>query len=276
MPPAYTSQQKAAIAQFMNFTSVDRTAAARVLKNHNWDAQAAVNTYFSGGGGSAGSPAIKTILTKVFDHYRENPSAEPDMVGAEGTMQYCSDTKVDLEGLDSLVVHEIVQAPAMAEMRREGFVSGWQERNCETVEKQKAYIKNIKAELPGNRELFERIYKYAFTIAKTANSRQAALEQAIEFWKLLFGSPLSPIKWKSANTPWLDWWEEFLTTSFKKSINKDMWNETLKFAKLTLADDAMTFWTEESSWPSVIDDFVEWVKTEKRGGGKTVAMDEDY
>jgi hypothetical protein len=98
----------------------------------------------------------------------------------------------------------------------------------------------MKAELPGNRELFERIYKYAFTIAKTANSRQAALEQAIEFWKLLFGSPLSPIKWNSANTPWLDWWEEFLTTSFKKSINKDMWNETLKFAKLTLTDDAMT------------------------------------
>jgi hypothetical protein len=50
------------------------------------------------------------------------------MVGAEGTMQYCSDTKVDLEGLDSLVVHEIVQAPAMAEMTREGFVSGWQDR----------------------------------------------------------------------------------------------------------------------------------------------------
>jgi DCN1-like protein 1/2 len=134
----------------------------------------------------------------------------------------------------------------------------------------------MKAELPGNRELFERIYKYAFTIAKTANSRQAALEQAIEFWKLLFGSPLSPIKWNSANTPWLDWWEEFLTTSFKKSINKDMWNETLKFAKLTLTDDAMTFWTEDSSWPSVIDDFVDWVKTEKRGGGKTEAMDEEY
>jgi hypothetical protein len=50
------------------------------------------------------------------------------MVGAEGTMQYCSDTKVDLEGLDSLAVHEIVQAPAMAEMSREGFVGGWQER----------------------------------------------------------------------------------------------------------------------------------------------------
>jgi hypothetical protein len=43
MPPAYTAQQKAAIAQFMTFASVDRTAAARVLKSHNWDAQTAIN-----------------------------------------------------------------------------------------------------------------------------------------------------------------------------------------------------------------------------------------
>lgn len=43
-----------------------------------------------------------------------------------------------------------------------------------------------------------------------------------------------------------------------------MWNETLKFAKLTLEDEAMSFWDESSSWPSVIDDFVEWVKKEKR------------
>jgi DCN1-like protein 1/2 len=43
-----------------------------------------------------------------------------------------------------------------------------------------------------------------------------------------------------------------------------MWNETLKFAKLTLEDEAMGFWDESSSWPSVIDDFVEWVKKEKR------------
>ena len=52
--------------------------------------------------------------------------------------------------------------------------------------------------------------------------------------------------------------------------------ETLKFAKLTLSDEAMGFWTEESSWPSVIDDFVEWVKNEKRGGSKNDAMEEDY
>ena len=148
--------------------------------------------------------------------------------------------------------------------------------SCETIDKQKTYIKNLKREMSGNRELFERIYRYSFNVAKATNSKQALLEQAIAVWDLLFGSPLSAIQWKSASTPWLDWWKEFLETSFKKSVNKDMWNETLKFAKLTLEDENMTFWTEESSWPSVIDEFVDWVKNEKRGGTQEEAMDEEY
>jgi DCN1-like protein 1/2 len=64
----------------------------------------------------------------VFDQYREDAKGEPDSVGIEGTMKYFMDTDVDLEGLESFAAHEIVQAPAMGEMSREGFVNGWQER----------------------------------------------------------------------------------------------------------------------------------------------------
>lgn len=101
------------------------------------------------------------------------------------------------------------------------------------------------------------------------------LDNAITYWSLLFSSPLSAVKWTSEGTPWLAWWTEFLTDRWKKSVNRDMWNETLKFAQLTLEDEALSFWSEESSWPSVIDDFVEYVKKEKRGEGETVdAMEE--
>ncbi|KAH8725882.1 Cullin binding-domain-containing protein [Phaeosphaeriaceae sp. PMI808] len=276
MPTVYTAQQKAAISQFVSFTNIDRNAAVRVLKSHNWDAQTAVNSYYSGAGAPTGSSVGKAALSKLFDKYRDDVAGEPDAVGIGGTMNYFKDIDVDLEGLEAFAAHEIVQAPAMGEMSREGFVNGWSERQCDTIEKQKSYIKTIKRDLPANRELFERVYKYSFTIAKTANSKQVALDQALAFWDLLFSSPMSPIRWTSAGSPWLDWWKEFLTTSFKKSINKDMWNETLKFAKLTLSDEAMTFWTEDSSWPSVIDDFVEWIKTEKRPIAKAEVMEEDY
>jgi DCN1-like protein 1/2 len=64
----------------------------------------------------------------VFDQYREDPKGEPDAIGTEGTMKYFEDINVDLEDLDSFAAHEIVQASAMGELTREGFVNGWQER----------------------------------------------------------------------------------------------------------------------------------------------------
>jgi DCN1-like protein 1/2 len=107
------------------------------------------------------------------------------------------------------------------------------------------------------------------------DQRAVPLEMATVYWELLFSSPLSAVKWSSSNTPWLSWWIEFLNSSWKKSVNKDMWNETLKFAQLSLEDESMSFWNEESSWPSVIDEFVEFVKKDKRGGTDDQPMDED-
>jgi len=40
-------------------------------------------------------------------------------------MTYLEHIGVDTEGMDCLVVFEILQAPAMGEMSREGFVDGW-------------------------------------------------------------------------------------------------------------------------------------------------------
>ncbi|XPS69892.1 Scaffold-type E3 ligase [Ascochyta lentis] len=277
MPPAYTAQQKAAISQFMSFTQMDRTAAVRVLKSHGWDAQNAVNGYYSGsGGGSNASAATKATLNKLFDKYREDPAGEPDAIGVEGTMSYLPQLEVDLEGMESLAALEIIQAPTMGEISREGFVNGWLERDCDTIDKQKAYIQNLKTQLPTDKAVFTRVYKYTFFLAKTGQQKAVALDSAILYWDLLFASPLSAVKWSTPSTPWLDWWKEFLNATWKKSVNKDMWNETLKFAQLTLQDEAISFWNEESSWPSVIDDFVEWVKNEKRGGNEQKTEEMEY
>lgn len=41
-------------------------------------------------------------------------------------MAYLTDLAVNLEDASSLVPLEIVQAPAIGEMTRDGFVKGWQ------------------------------------------------------------------------------------------------------------------------------------------------------
>lgn len=81
--------------------------------------------FYSSGGGTV--TINKAALTKLFDQYRE-ASADTDILGADDTMKYLQDIDVDLEGLESLAALEIVQAPTMGEIARDGFVNGWQER----------------------------------------------------------------------------------------------------------------------------------------------------
>ena len=140
--------------------------------------------------------------------------------------------------------------------------------SADTIEKQKTHIMALKKSLPSDKTKFTEIYKFAFQLGKTPQQKAIPLENAAGFWELLFSSPLSAVKWRTPNSPWIDWWGEFLVSKWKKSVNKDMWNETLKFAQMTLNDEQISFWNEESSWPSVIDDFVEFVRKEKRGGGE--------
>jgi len=270
MPPAYTTVQKNAITQFMSFTSSERNTAVKHLKLHDWNQEAAVNGYFSGGGASSlPSSSSKSGLNKVFDKYRDDKTT-PDTIGVTGMMGYLGDLKVELEDIGMLAVSEIIQCPTMGEITREGFTDGWSSLNCDTVDKQKAYMKNLLKSLPTSKDTFTRIYKYTYNIGRTGNQKSVMLDTAIEYWKVLFGSQFSPVRWNTANNPWLDWWVDFLTTKWKKSVNKDVWNETLKFAQQTLEDESLGFWTEESSWPSVVDEFVEWVKEKRQVVGGDV------
>lgn len=43
-----------------------------------------------------------------------------------------------------------------------------------------------------------------------------------------------------------------------------MWNMTFEFFLKTMQDESLSFWTENSSWPNAIDEFVVYAKT-KRG-----------
>ncbi|KAL5417650.1 hypothetical protein PMIN06_010386 [Paraphaeosphaeria minitans] len=269
MPPGYNTQQKAAISQFMSFASTDQKTAIKHLKNAGWDPSAAVNAYFSGGGGSGAASLSKSSLNKLFDSLRDDKNS-PDTVGPEGAMGYFEKLGVDLEGMDALAVMEVIQAPTMGELGREGFVEGWSSLNADTLDKQKAHLKSLKQRLPTDKAAFDKVYKYTFLLGRPAGAKAVPLDSALAFWELLFTSPLSAMRWSTPNSPWSEWWSEFLNSEWKKSVNKDMWNETLKFAKLTLEDEAMSFWDESSSWPSVIDDFVEWVKQEKRPSQNTV------
>lgn len=50
---------------------------------------------------------------------------EKDTTGVDSTMSYLADLGVNLENVEVLVPLEIVQAPVVGEMTKQGFVDGW-------------------------------------------------------------------------------------------------------------------------------------------------------
>lgn len=134
----------------------------------------------------------------------------------------------------------------------------------DTVPKQKAYIASQTKLLSSDIALFKRVYKHTFVCSKERSQKALPLENALVYWEMLFSRP--GMRWASETTDWLALWLEFLSAKWTKTVNKDMWNQTLEFFSKSREDETMSFWSEEGAWPSVIDDFVVWVR-EKRGGG---------
>jgi DCN1-like protein 1/2 len=145
----------------------------------------------------------------------------------------------------------------------------------DSIEKQKTYVASLLQGLPKNKDHFNRVYKFTFLFAKAADKKVIDLEVAIEFWRVLFGSDLSPTRWQTPESPFLDWWIEFLESKYKKAINKDTWEQTLKFADQCLKDESLKWWSEEAAWPGVVDEFVEYVMA-KRPKEETEEMEVEY
>jgi len=174
--------------------------------------------------------------------------------------------QIALDDVGALIFSEIVQSPSLGKITREGFVDGWTDVNVDSQPTMRTLVQQRRSALSTDPRLFKRVYEHTFQLALSPGAKTLPLELAVEFWKMLFTAPA--YEWRTARTPWLDWWLEFQTEKRTKAVNKDLWKQTLNFAKETVEDDGLGFWNEESSWPSVIDEFVEWVKTEKRPGGE--------
>lgn len=275
MPPASTTaSQKQQIAEFVQVTQADSRTATKLLKSANWNVSNAVNLFYSGGGGAAAPTGTQKSLNKIFDTYRTQPKESPDELDIEATSALCEDLQINLGDIGALVFFEVIQSPQIGVINRSDFVSALSDANCDSTTKICNHVLSLRSQLPSNPDLFKRVYNHSFQLLLEDRKKAIELEQAEEFWAVLF-SPAG-FDWNSvgrAGQPWKDWWVEFLKEKWGRAINKDLWRQTLTFARETQKDPSLGFWNEESSWPSVIDDFVEWAKKEKGAGGGGEAMD---
>ncbi len=185
-------------------------------------------------------------------------------------MRYLQDLGIAIDDIKVLIFSELLSSPSVGELTRQGFVSGWAAHSATTFTTQKALLNTLVSQLPQPESraaggLFRRVYKHTFKIAVPPGSKSLPLEQATEYWKLLFGK--SGAEWKGrGGRPWLQWWIGFSESNWKKAVNRDLWDQVLLFEEKTREDESLGWWSEESAWPGVIDEFVAFVKAEKGVG----------
>ncbi|KAL1875744.1 hypothetical protein VTK73DRAFT_9865 [Phialemonium thermophilum] len=269
MPP--TPTQRTMVSQFVALTGAQDKVAQRFLKNAGFKLEVAVDQYYNSGQAGQASSKVDTALDKMFDDIRDPSQDEKDVIGVDSMMAYLTSLGVNPESCEIFVVLEIVQAAGFGQITRKGYINGWKATNvAANPSAHKSYVRECIARLSSDPSYFKKVYRHTFIAGKEPDQKALSLENALVYWDLIFSPPGRP--WATSKKNWLADWKRFLEEKWKHSVNKDMWNQTLEFANKTMADESLSFWSEDAAWPSVIDQFVLWLREADKqpGGGGTV------
>lgn len=205
---------------------------------------------------SSDNSRVATI-EKVYDDLLTSARGDNrESLSTETTIEYLESLNVNLENAEMFVVMELLRAPAVGEITRQGFVDGWAATNLTSfsMTQQKKYVRSLVASLAADPAYFKKVYRHAFIAGKEAQQKALPVENAIIYWKLLFSPPGRP--WVSPKHDWAALWEQYIKTEWTRSVNKDMWNQIYEFATKTMVDEDLEFYSDQDAWPGVIDDFM--------------------
>lgn len=191
-------------------------------------------------------------------------------------MQYLQDLHVELDDVVVMAIFDLLDAPQMGELNKEGFVDGWQRVStpsnpCDSTDRQEQHVKVLRQKLQTDPAYFKQIYKSSFKYAKPEGQRAVPVDIAFSFWDMFFRGGQGTTEWNTSSTKWMDLWSEFYTTKNNRPVNKDLWNQVVELVAKTKepGGETLDWWSEDGAWPTAVDDFVAFVKEKRQAGMDT-------
>ncbi|KAJ7726823.1 defective in Cullin neddylation protein 1 [Mycena maculata] len=270
------------IAQFCGVTGASVKDAKKFLEKYK-RVDVAVDAYYGDPNALAAAPsrtpappaASTSKLNGLFDKYKDPDGAE---ISVDGTIALCADLGVNPEDVVLLAVAYELKSPRVGEWNRAGWLEGWKNIGCDSLPAMKSALVRLRTKLGQDAEYFQKVYNHTFEFARMEGQRSIGIDTATAFWGLLLphgmaGGALSHITPESdgmqvdsdSNGVWseqhVQWWFEFLAEKGGKGVSKDTWVMFHDFIRTI--DARFETYDMEAAWPSTIDDFVEWAKTER-------------
>ena len=190
-------------------------------------------------------------LEASFDKFyaADTSRSDPTSIGPIHLMELATALNIPPDDLVMYVILWKLKCQTPQTVKKDEWVKGLTAMKIESLDKLKAALPTLRNEI-SNANNFRDFYCFLFDwMRDNATAKFISNETAVAMWQLLF-SPPSP-KSFSLLPKWLD----FMQNVFKKGVSKDLWKQTLEFSAVTLDK-----YDPNSSWPTAMDEFVEWAK----------------
>jgi DCN1-like protein 1/2 len=209
---------------------------------------------------------VEPKLVEIFDKFAD-PS-DPQKIDINGTMNYLASLKIEPEHPKALFLAYLLNSPSVGVFERQSFLSQWALVKCTSLKQMTTYIDTFYDDIIAGkstvvinqrRASFQNLYNFTFGfLMELQNQKLLDVELAIDYWKLLF--PL--IIDDNTVLKRLDQWYGFVQTVHKRSFSKDSWSMFYLFVEDIMKSDPVAFsqYDEMASWPSVIDEFIEYLR----------------
>jgi len=235
--------------------------AQTLLKKYNYNVEQALDHFYThGGAASPSSPSgsysagkgDKSKIGKVFDKYAD--AKDKDSMQGEPLGQFFRDVGVDpeKEGAVTLGAAYKLKCKVLGEIKRSEFVDGFSAVGCDTIDKIKSEMNNVR-EMLKDKARFRDFYRWLFDFIKEESDRKSVdLEPAIEFMKCV----LTP------HFALCNEFIDFLKVQKVKTVTADVWTQTFEFARDIKTD--LSNYELDGAWPVLFDEFVAWLQEQRK------------
>ncbi|KAH8833930.1 DUF298-domain-containing protein [Flagelloscypha sp. PMI_526] len=223
-------------------------------------------------------PYSASTALALFQQYADPD--DPSVIGPEGMERMCTDAGIPMDGALPIILAWQVNAKELGKFEKQGWIDGMAKHKISNFTALQTLLTDledlllhqkpaVRAPSGKNSEVYDRtvyrsyadnvedafkkFYSFGFALAKPEQSKNIDMETASALWTVmlvpryrLMGDIVNYINDKGTY----------------RAANKDLWAMMLEFVS-TVDPDLKDYTTsEEDSWPTLIDEFVEWKKAQ--------------
>jgi hypothetical protein len=205
---------------------------------------------------------IAQDLVVLFDKY-SSLCENPDIMDTEGYVAFLRDLAITPMDVELLVIGYHLKEDIIGVFKKDKFVNGFAKLNIGSLESIIENLPSFKQSVVENPETLKEVFRYAHQFYREKEVHKTIpLDTAVYVLGTLLPS-----------RTFLDPFQRFIPKQKEyKAINFDQWINMFEF--ITTVSD-LSEYTETSSWPYLIDLFVEWLKEGHSGESEEETKKQD-